>query len=282
MFQYVFARRVAFVTGQTVKLDVINGFEGDFFKREYKLDNYNITLEAASPKELAQYKYYTNTIPGRIYVKLAKLLSYYSGYEISEREPLIFDANVFNKLKNNYCDGYWQNTEYFDFIRPIIIKEFNLKEKSARVIQWEEEISKCNSVGIHIRTPHAYSGTSIDKTTMDKFEILTERYYMQAVEYIKNIHKDAAFYLFTENPSVAGKILPGLNYRKIICGYDFEDLHLLSRCKHQIIANSTYSWWGAWLNNNPDKIMISPKRWYTIPNCIEKALLKEFVIIDFQ
>jgi hypothetical protein len=280
MFQYAFARRAAFVTGQSVKLDVINGFEGDFFKREYALDNFNITLEAASPKELAHYKFCTNTIPGRIYVKSAKSLNYYSGYVIKERESFYFDPDMFNKLKNNYCDGYWQNTDYFDFIRPIVLKEFCLRERSARVAQWEEEIAKCNSVGVHIRTPHAFNGTAVDKGTLEKFEILTERYYLQAVEHIKNIHKDAAFYLFTENPSVVGKVLPELNYRKIICGVDYEDLHLLSRCKHQIIANSTFSWWAAWLNANPDKLVISPRYWFKLSHNLENALLKDFVLMD--
>jgi hypothetical protein len=279
MFQYALARRIAFETGQEVKLDVTSGFEGDFFKREYRLDYFNISLEAATPGELALHKYFMKNIPGRIYMKLIKYIDYYSGYEIKEKENFTFDPKMLKLAKSRYYDGYWQSPEYFDFIRPLLLKELRLRENSFRVTQWEEEIKKGNSVGIHIRTPHARSGELIDKNVLEKFEILTEDYYSKAAACIKNMCGDAYFYVFTEDPSKAGSILPGLKYRKIICGSDFEDLYLLSLCKHQIIANSTFSWWGAWLNTNPDKVIISPQYWYKDHSIQHGSLLNNFIRI---
>lgn len=279
LFQYAFARRIAFETGDVVKLDAVSGFTNDFFKREYILDNFDIILQPASQQELAKHQFFINNILGRIYIKLIKQLNNYHGYEIKEKETFSFDVNMLNKHKNGYYDGYWQNPEYFDLIKPILLKEFCLREDSLRVKEWEEEINKCNSVGIHIRTPHAYSGAKIDKATLDKFEILTADYYAGAVAYMQNNCKDAVFYVFAADPANVAKMLPEIKYRKIICGCDYEDLHILSRCRHQIIANSTFSWWAAWLNNNPDKIIISPKRWYINQDGVGGALLRDFILI---
>ena len=132
-----------------------------------------------------------------------------------------------------------------------------------------------NSIAIHIRKGKDYlDGTPYKNTcSID--------YYINAINYIKSQISDPIFYVFTDNPTwVENNLKRHINYSLIdwnpAIGYgNHYDMQLMSYAKHNIIANSTYSWWGAWLNANSNKIVIGPKEWFN-PN------IKEFYYKDLQ
>lgn len=161
--------------------------------------------------------------------------------------------------RNILFDGFWQSYMYFNDISTLIKHRFVFKESliNERTKLILDEILSRNSISVHIRR-----GDYLD-FKVDMGERMN--YYDEAINYIKQKIKNPFFIFFSDDPQWVTKhfsINKGLvvNWNK---GRDcWQDMFLMSKCKHNIIANSTFSWWGAWLNNNPNKIVITPKVWF--------------------
>lgn len=277
MFQYAFGRRITAETGVEVKLDALNGFKDDFFERYFCLHNYAITLDTADREELEKYHFYNAAIPGRF---LEKVRSDEQKYIVKESHRFTYMKKLFNNSEDRYYDGYWQNPEYFQNIKPILLREFNLKDETKQSIEnLENEILNCQSVGIHVRKPHALKNNIIDSGTLNRFEVITKEYYLKAISILNRVIKGMSFYVFTDDTGYAKEILSGIDLKSIQSNKEYEDLYLLSRCRHQIISNSTFSWWSAWLNINKDKIVISPQFWYKDHSIKLDSLLNGFIKI---
>jgi hypothetical protein len=144
------------------------------------------------------------------------------------------------------------------------LKELVLNEISKETFKWKSEIDASNSIAIHVRRG--------DYMKNPYFYNLETQYYQKAIRFFKEKFSDSQFYFFSDDLQWVRNEFGGKKEYKFVdinnekIGYfntikDTEDLFLISQCKHQIIANSTYSWWGAWLNTNPDKIVITPTKW---------------------
>ncbi|MDR1682372.1 MAG: alpha-1,2-fucosyltransferase [Candidatus Symbiothrix sp.] len=152
--------------------------------------------------------------------------------------------------------GFWQSPWYFDSFREEIRKTFSfdkslLSDKSKIL---SEEIGSKNSVSVHIRRGDFLS-KSIDNAVCD------EKYYSQAMERMKSDIENPYFVFFSDDPEwvKANLALPNAVYVDWNQGADaWQDMYLMSQCRHNIIANSTFSWWGAWLNENVGKTVIAP------------------------
>ena len=169
----------------------------------------------------------------------------------------------FTKAKgHNYLDGYWQNEKYFKDIRHILLKDFTLKKKTNNFLKLKKLIAETNSVSIHFRR-----GDYVKRAVTRKYHgVLNLNYYRRAIALIGEKVEKPNFFVFSDDISWVKKnfkigkpltFISGL--RKLT---NSEELILMSLCKHNIIANSSFSWWGAWLNKNPAKIVIAPKRWF--------------------
>lgn len=173
-----------------------------------------------------------------------------------------------------YLAGYWQSESYFSAIGDVIRREFTVKyEPDSTSNETEERIGKTQSVSIHVRrrdfvenseTKRLHGTCSLD-------------YYSECVTLIGSKVADPHFFVFSDDPDWVTK-----NLRlKYPCRYvthndasrNYEDLRLMSCCKHNIICNSSFSWWGAWLNRNPDKIVLAPRRWFGELNFDTRDLL---------
>jgi len=176
-----------------------------------------------------------------------------------------FDPRVFSK-NGTYFNGFWQTEKYFKDIEPIIRKELTLinpfSKKSEILL---EKIKNSNAVSVHVRR---YI-TSADKNypnVSDIFGTCSIDYYKKAMEYVSQHEKNPHFFIFSDNYGWAiknFKSLPySITYAKNDDSKDYEDLMLMASCKHNIIANSSFSWWGAWLNSNKNKIVIAPNQWF--------------------
>jgi hypothetical protein len=158
--------------------------------------------------------------------------------------------------------GYWQSEKFFISFEDEIRKDFQFtKPLGWKNIKIQEKINKTNSVSIHIRRGDYFSDTKISKV----HGTCTRDYYNKAIEYINNKVKDPAFFIFSDDPEWAKNNLKIENAIYIDWNKNTDshiDMQLMSICKHNIIANSSFSWWSAWLNKNSKKIVIAPQKWF--------------------
>lgn len=164
---------------------------------------------------------------------------------------------------NKYLEGYWQSERYFLDIREALIKDFCFTDchdvENDKVLK---AIISSNSVSIHVRRG--------DYLNADNENFLggvcSEDYYSRAIDMIKSKNNDATFFVFSDDIEWVKKSFFmdfGVTLVDVNHGSDsYKDMFLISKCKHNIIANSTFSWWGAWLNENDSKTVIMPKQWY--------------------
>ena len=163
--------------------------------------------------------------------------------------------------RNTLFYGHWQSEQYFADCRDEILEQFTFLPFSERQnIDLAKQMKKENSVAIHIRKGEDYYRW---KSTHG---ICDADYYRKAIDYIKKTVDNPVFYVFTDNipwvrENLATTDIRIVDWNPLKGRYNFRDMQLMSCAKHNIIANSTYSWWGAWLNTNPTKIVIAPKEW---------------------
>ena len=167
---------------------------------------------------------------------------------------------VQEKLLNStifHLHGYWQSEKYFHDVADRVRTEFifkNIDQENLAIAKEMRSSQKYTSVSLHVRR-----GDYI-KYNM---QLLGRDYYEKAIEYIKSQVERPMFYIFSDDMDVATDIVKKLNVAytpiTINSGADsYKDMYLMSQCAHNIIANSSFSWWGAWLNNNPQKIVVAP------------------------
>ena len=261
MFQYAFGRALSIENNTKFLLDfssIIN--HKDNTTREYELKIFQIDITIATKWKSLKYQY--PSILNRINIKLNKLCGI----------PKIFKSNVMTErnysknkklLKNTLIRGYWQSEKYFNIIESTIRKEFtfpkNLDKKNSLL---EKRIEGTNSISIHVRR-----GDYADNPLTNKRHGLCSLdYYTNSIRYISNHINNPVFYIFSDDPEwVKNNII--IDYSSEIINWNlgresYIDMYLMSICKHNIIANSSFSWWGAWLNSNPQKIVIAPKKWF--------------------
>lgn len=155
--------------------------------------------------------------------------------------------------------GYWQTEEYFKHIRPLILKtfRFNPEKLSKLSTACYHKIQEECSVSVHIRR-----GDYLFENNKQRFYGICDlNYYKRAILLMQEKVHYSRFYVFSddiewakENIQISNAVFIDWNVGKDA----WQDMFLMSQCKHNIIANSTFSWWGAWLNTNPDKLVISP------------------------
>lgn len=255
LFQYAAGRRLSVVHGTTLKLDTTSYLDGDL--RRYELGHFLIEEEFASSNEIA-------TLIGDKNSALNKLLyatkPYYKRPVFKERR-FTYDPNFLRTIRNVYLDGYWQSEKYFRDIRSLLCQEFSLKrDPDRRNKDWAEKIVQDKSVSIHVRRGDFIA----DPSTHRIHGVCSVEYYREAMKFLSTIIGKPHFFIFSDDPDWAYRNLDFGLETTVVSGKDsmaHEELWLMSLCNHNIVANSSFSWWGAWLNNNPKKIVVAPKQW---------------------
>lgn len=266
MFQYAFAKSLEIHTGRHVFIDAENSYGktvgeelGSNTFREYGLDNFKISLKKISKFQKSMW-YYTRG--DKWYYEIIKMLveqgkypyKYFSQngfYDISLPSPAIEEIE-----NNTYIKGWFQSEHYFWDIRDILLKEFTPKKEIITSQNILEAIQNVESVSVHIRLG------DFQKNNM----VLDKDYYTKAMDLMSRNVRNPIWVVFSDNISHVekkycfdGKVIFIDNSYHL---KDYEQLILMSKCKHNIIANSTYSWWGAWLNQNKNKFVIAPAKWF--------------------
>lgn len=207
-----------------------------------------------------------------------KLLFYPLDGLYYDQEPVYYIPSIFEDLKKNqYLIGHFQSYKYFNDYRDSILEElqFSTKSLSEETRQTTKIINSSNSVSIHVRRGDYLNGYYYE--TLGK--VCSIDYYKRAVNYIKEKIEDPHFFVFSDDQDYVAKNLQieDATYVDFNKGCDsWQDMFLMSQCKHNIIANSTFSWWGAWLNANVNKIVVAPSRWFANMDN-DEIVLKEWI-----
>lgn len=262
MFQYACGKALATKLGVDLKLDV--SFLADktvrenFTVRDYELNVFKINEEIAELDEVRKFipDLWNCTKLELLKYKLLRLLNGKKYY--FEKQKFQFEQRFINVDDNSYIYGYFQTEKYFSTIKNDLIEAFTLKEElddqNKKLIV---KIKSENAVSIHIRR-----GDYINSP----FTLLDMSYYQQAIELIKKRVENPKFYIFANDNDWVARNFDLLNINKTIVIHNqgdrsYMDMILMSHCKHNICANSSFSWWGAWLNQCTDKLVIVPKKW---------------------
>jgi hypothetical protein len=265
MFQYAAGRGISHRNQSGLKLDISN-YEDDPL-RSYGLTHFSIFSEFATVDEIASFRGpFSKKIAARIFRSVPKLRNLTSKSVVIERH-FDFDPYVLELRGEIYLSGYWNSERYFKDIESIIRTDFVVNSPPDSVgLGIAEQILGTESVSIHVRR-----GDYVSNAIVNQYHfVLPLEYYYESIRKLNSMVKTPFFFVFSDDPEWTRENLQ-LNYPIVYVssmfeGNDAEELRLMSLCKHHIIANSTFSWWGAWLSSNPDKIVIAPRKWFNIPD----------------
>lgn len=264
MFQYAFGVALEHFHNDEVLFDAsffdMRNGDGIIPHREYQLNLYNTDVKIATKGEIFRGMY------KRSPDNPLKLLE----NKIIENNCGDYNAEIIRLPAGGYYEGYFQNEKYFSDYREYIIKALTLKacldEKNQILLS---HIKESNSVSLHVRRGDYLK-------LQDIYEICDLGYYRRAVSYISSLVENPVFYVFSDDIYWVKENLkldfPTI-YVDINSAKDYFDLELMKKCSHNIIANSSFSWWGAWLNENPDKIVIAPQKWLKNREMLQNSII---------
>ena len=251
MFQYALGKRLE-VLGKDVKYD-LSYFDKHPGHDLALLRVFNLSLPIATKQEVTAMWEARSRFFYRIKKKVFGLDPLLV-YEISkECYPRPFNDRTL-VFKQGILEGYWQSEKYFAPIADIIRRDFTFQEPSPRNRKLAEEMAACMSVSIHVRRGD-YQGS---------FPLLTEEYYTPAMNFFDEKYGNVHYYVFSNDLVWCRDHLKAeqITFVDWNTGKDSPyDMWLMTQCKHNIIANSTFSWWGAWLNCHEGKEVIAPRKW---------------------
>jgi hypothetical protein len=256
LFCYAAARRLAFVNNIDLVIDDETGFVRDQqYKRKYALNHFSIPIRKATLLErLEPFERYRRG--------LKKIISRHRSYNhrsYIEQEGNDFDSRLLAVKPRGslYLDGYWQSEQYFKDIESTIREDliFIPPNDDLNIVLAEQIKSKL-AVAVHVRffdTPH-------EKGIINASTDYYERAILKMDSFVPNAH----YFVFSDQPDAARALIPLSENRVTLVSHNhgddnaYADLWLMTQCQHFIIANSTFSWWGAWLASNADKQIIAP------------------------
>ena len=271
MFQYAFGRSVSERLGVDLTLDIRflldNTKRSNFTLRKFDLDLFDIKAIIGDIDTLSQIPFHFTKFQKAYQLLKCKLgiKTYINGFRLIKEE--FYNENSL-QMENNYIlDGYWQKYSFFKDYEHLIRKELTFKDKPTQKIQeLEDYISSRNSIAIQIR--------KTDYLTIKKnqfiFEDLTPEYFEASLNYLKKKLNNPIILIFSDDNDWVKSNLKFIKDESIIIEDEWKgpkyqfSMYLMNKCNNHIISNSSFGWWGAFLAENPDKIVVAPKKWYKI------------------
>jgi len=237
LFQYAIGRNLTDKLGSRLKLDA--SFFKTQKKRKFALDTFNFVPNVMAAEELPDF----NIVRERL------------GF---------FNQGVLGQSGDVYLDGYWQSEKYFTDISSVIREDFSVRSAlKGKNLIFSDQMKSCESVALHVRRGDYISEPSIVKS----HGFCGLSYYQEAVQRLLRRVPKAHFFLFSDDlPWVKENLLQFVRPATIVDANHgetaYQDLRLMNLCRHHIIANSSFSWWGAWLSRHENKIVYAPRRWF--------------------
>jgi hypothetical protein len=260
MFQYAAGRHLALKNQSTLLLDTT---EFETYKlRKYTLHHFNIQAAKASwwqvKVALNPQSWWTKSLQS-IFRNHPAL----QPFRVFRQKGFDYDAELLELEGNSYLDGYWQSPSYFQEIESEIRRDFSVIHPACeRNKELSKQMACTQSVSVHVRRGDYYNNPK----NQSIYGICYKLYYDRAVSFLRQrLGSDLVYYIFSDDIIWARANLK-FEGAKVFVDWnnatrDFEDLRLMTQCRHHITANSTFSWWGAWLGHS-DGITLTPNRWF--------------------
>jgi hypothetical protein len=259
MFQYAAGRALSLRLGSELKLDLtwFRDMTG-CTPRSYDLGAFRLTASPAEPRELARFEKKKDlSILGGV-----KILFGVRGQRVVEPDFRYWPG--FESLNGDiHLVGYWQSEKYFKHIRSTLLKDFSIaREPAGKDKEIAGQIMATAAVSLHVRR-----GDYVDSAETSRFHgTCGLAYYEKAIDYTAARVASPHLFVFSDDPEWARRNIAAPCPVSVVDHNDAstsnEDLRLMSLCRHHIIANSSFGWWAAWLCQNPDKIVVTPARWF--------------------
>lgn len=256
LFIYAAARRMSLINNAELVLDKSSGYVRDYdYERQCQLDHFHIDCRSSTDQERLE------PFP-RIRRYLKRSLSRFQPFESRayiQQEIIDFDVRLLRVKPRGtvYLEGYWQSEGYFKDVEDTIRSDLQIRPPNDSTnLEMAERISGHLAVAVHVRFFDAPASDGINNAPSD--------YYVRAVAHMETLAPGAHYFLFSDQPHAARKRIPLPDDRVTLVSHNkgdevaYADMWLMTHCKHFIIANSTFSWWGAWLAAQPRKYVIAP------------------------
>jgi hypothetical protein len=258
LFQYALGRHLSIAKNTHLQLD-ISSFKTDTL-REYRLDSFKISATTS-----ARLPFFATDGKARHLNRLIQAIRglFSRPFEIVTEKNFAFDPQILNCSDQAYIDGFWQSEQYFLPIANTLRKDLQLNAPiMGHLKEIADHIGSCTSVSVHVRRGDYVSNP---KTTAYHGVCSTEWYESAAAKILEKVN-NPTFFVFSDDCEWAKANLhfqcPTVFVEPSPDGQECIDMHVMSLCQHNIIANSSFSWWAAWLNANPNKIVIAPQNWF--------------------
>jgi hypothetical protein len=275
MFQYAAGRALALRTASSLKLDLSGFGVGD--ARRFELQRFPIDATAATKEELAALGAAGVARSNRVARTVGPLWNLLRpSSRIYRERHFHFDSSVANLHPPVFLFGYWQSEKYFsdcaDAIRRELMPSTPFDAENAAMAA---RIDSANAVSVHIRR-----GDYADNPTTNRYHgTCTVDYYQQAIAYLSERIEAAHAFVFSDDHAWACRNLQFAIPTTFVtingAVEGFRDMQLMLRCRHHVIANSSFSWWGAWLSPRAEKIVVAPVRWFRGSTSDTRDLLPE-------
>lgn len=256
LFCYAAARRLAIVNSSELVLDDVSGFVDDIqYNRQFVLDQFPIRARKATNRERLEP---LGKQRRRILRWFSRRQKFNSRVYI-EQHGRDFDSRLVDLRFDGtrYLEGYWQSPNYFQDIELEIRSELEVPAPADELNhKLASEIRSGNSVGVHVRR--------FDSATESDVSMLSRDYYERALNLLEDKLDAPKYFVFSDDPEKAMEVLPLPQNRTVTVSHNrgdeaaICDLWLMSQCEHFITANSTFSWWGAWLGSGNSRIITTP------------------------
>lgn len=272
MFQYAAAKQLAVINGIELKLDIsfLQKKTDEYTQRHFELGNFKGNFLIASQKEVDAYMKH---IDNRFFRVAHRMLPNLFKHTYIAESGHQFHPEFLKYPDNTYLNGFWQSELYFKNIEQQIRADFTFNDKVIGLSSnWRDKISNVNSVSLHVRR-----GDYVSLSSANVFHgVCSIEYYKQAVQKIISTVGDVELFIFSDDLEWCRQNLMFNMPTHFVNTNDmFQDLYLMTQCKHNIIANSSFSWWGAWLNCNNNKVVITPDPWFAVKSINTKDIIPE-------
>jgi hypothetical protein len=277
MFQYAAGLRLALLHGVKLALDAsAMDAHTDETLRGYDLAPYPIAAEVldspTAPRPGAAPQSRAAHLLGRLRRKKAS-------EPAARPSPAVerafhFDPAVLDLPDTACLEGYWQSERYFADVADRVRGDLTLRDApTGRNAEVAAQIASCTAISLHVRRGDYVSNSTHNAT----HGVCALDYYRRAVEHVGKYVDEPVFFLFSDDPAWvaahleidAPTVLVDHNGPDTAC----EDLRLMSSCAHHVLANSSFSWWGAWLNPAPKPLVVAPKHWFLDPSLDTRDLI---------
>jgi hypothetical protein len=255
LFCYAAARRLALRNNAELVIDDVSGFLRDPYERHYELEKFDIAGRKASRSErLEPFPRFRRALKRRL-----SRVRRFENRSYLQQEGKEFDERILqlNREGTLHIEGYWQSEDYFKDVEDVIRSDLRVRTPIDKDnIDLARRIRLRPSVAVHVRF--------FDEPTATDTANASVNYYEQSVAKMETQVADAHYFVFSDRPNFARARIPLPDDRVTCVAHNqgdngaVKDLFLMTQCQHFIIANSTFSWWGAWLGGSDDSLVLAP------------------------